>query len=240
MVVDRDADSDADTVVQSASHLDQMQVETEVGVPSPSCSAEFMPESPLGEAYATDVDVVVAGIDAAAACVGAELVVADGRELQHCPTAKVVYAAVNIVSIPARVGVNVLGVGMEAAAEGSLALDMSVDGGLPELDHAGPPAANGAMDADTTDVESGSGASCASDTGGSDGDAVLSDAVTAILDCSSSMDVAGDGIAAAAVLDDVPVPRQWRDAAGDAVEDLDDRVPPSKLDVTWSWLMEEE
>ena len=29
------------------------------------------------------------------------------------------------------------------------------------------------------------------------------------------------------------------DEVADTVEELDDRVPPSRLDVTWSWLMEE-
>jgi hypothetical protein len=134
---------------------------------------------------------------------------------------------------------------MEAAAAGSLQMDLSVDGGfkLAELNHDGPPAASRAMVATTTDLESGPEVSCAPDGGGSDGDAVMSDAVTVILDCSNSVAVAGDGIAAADVLDDVPVARQWRDAVADAVadavEDVDDCVPPSGLEVTWSWLMEE-
>jgi hypothetical protein len=216
-----------------------------MGAPSPSCSVELMPESHLGDALATDADVVPTGTDAA--CVGAELAVAAGRELQHCPTATVVHASVNIVPTTACVGlgVNALRVGMEAAADGSLQLDLSADGSfkLAELNHDGPPAASRAMAATTTDVESGPEVSCASDGGGSDGDEVMSDAVTVILDCSNSVAVAGDGIAAAAVLEDVPVPRQWRDAVAaavaDAVEDVDGCVPPSGLGVTWSWLMEE-
>jgi hypothetical protein len=237
VVVGCDADSDADTVVQTASLLDQMQVETEVGVPSPSCSVEFVPKSPLGDAHATDVDVVAAGIDAASGDAG--LADGDGWPLQHCPTAMVAYAAVNIVSAAACAGVNALGAGMEAAAEGS-ALDMSFDGDVVERNHCTHPADGDALDADTTDMESGAETSCATDTGSGDDDAVLSDAATAILDCSGgSVDVADAGIAAMAVVDDVPVPRQRRDAVAEDVEGPDDRVPLSEVHVTWSSLMEE-
>jgi hypothetical protein len=136
---------------------------------------------------------------------------------------------------------------MEAAESAACpsVLDMPGDGGFAERDHDhhGHAAASGAMAAATTDKEAVSEASCVSNTGSSDGDAVLSDAVTVILDCSNSGAVAGDDIAAAAVLEDVPVPRQWRDAVADAVadagEDVDGCVPTSGLDVTWSWLMEE-
>jgi hypothetical protein len=236
-----DADSDADTVVQSASHLDQMQVVTELEVLSPFCFVEPMPESPLGAAPAREADVVPTGADAA--CVDAALVVADGRELQDCPTVTAVQAIVNIVPTTTAcvgLGVNELRVGMEAAADGSLQLDMSVIGDfkLAELHRAEPRAGSRSL-ATTTDVVSGSAAGCASDGGSSDGDAAMSDAVTVVFDCSNSVAVADDAIAANAVLDDVAVPRRRREEVADAVEELDDRVPPSRLAVTWSWLMEE-
>jgi hypothetical protein len=94
VVAGSDVDSDAATVAQTASHLDQMQVDTDERVPSTSCSVEFVPESPLGDACATDVDVEPAGI--AAASVSAEPAAAAGRELQQCRA--VVHAAVNSVN----------------------------------------------------------------------------------------------------------------------------------------------
>ena len=127
----------------------------------------------------------------------------------------------------------------EAAVEDPIAMDLSYDGGVDSTDRSARPGVCRVVAADTTDEEPASEASSASDTGSGDGDEVLSDAVTAILDRSnSSVDVADDDIVATDVVDDVPVLRQQRDAAPEADEDPDDRVPLSQLHVTWSSLME--
>ena len=126
----------------------------------------------------------------------------------------------------------------DAAVEGPIAMDLAQGEGAASSDRAARAAVCGAVAAATTDEESASEASSASDTGSGDGDEVLSDAVTAILDCSSSsVDVAADDIAATDVVAAVPVLRQ-HDPVADVDEDPDDRVPLSELRVTWSSLME--
>jgi hypothetical protein len=176
----------------------------------------------------------------------------------RCATALTITATQDAGAAPAVVAVTVRGTGSDAhinpdgaahhaaavdmdsdaAAEGPIAMDLSQGEGADSSDRSTRAAVCGAVAADTTDEESASEASSASDTGGGDGDEVLSDAVTVILDCSSSsVDVADDDIAATDVVAAVPVLRQ-RDTVADVGEDPDDRVPLSALRVTWSSLME--
>jgi len=126
-----------------------------------------------------------------------------------------------------------------AAFEGPVAMEVSCAPSVDDIDRSAQPAGCGVVAADTTDEDSGSDseASRAPDTGGDgDGDEVLSDAVTAALDCSSSsVDVADDDFVATDVVADVAV---LRDTTAGGDEDPDDRVPLSELHVTWSSLME--
>jgi hypothetical protein len=176
----------------------------------------------------------------------------------RCATALTITTTQEAGAAPAVVAVSVCGTGSDAhfnpddaahhaaavdmdsdaAVEGPIAMDLSQGEGAASSDRAARAAVCGAVAAATTDEESASEASSASDTGSGDGDEVLSDAVTAILDCSSSsVDVADDDIAATDVVAAVPVLRQ-HDTVADADEDPDDRVPLSELRVTWSSLME--
>jgi hypothetical protein len=98
-----DVDSDADTVAQTVSHQDQMEVDTDERLPS-SCSVDFVPESPLGDACATDGDVGLDGIAVASESVG--LAAAGGAELQQCRSVVHVVNSVNTVNTAVCAGVD--------------------------------------------------------------------------------------------------------------------------------------
>jgi len=88
---DCEVDSDADTVQQETSPLEQMRVDTEAEVSLPSSSVEMVPDSPLGDTY----DDKCAEVNADSAL--AESTAASGHEmqLQHSAAVSAVHNVYN-------------------------------------------------------------------------------------------------------------------------------------------------